>query len=231
MATSWAERETMSNADFIEWVAHGDEEAALDALMRDPTLADAKTEQGVSVVCLAIYRGRSRVAAALAAARPDLDVFEASCLGDLDRVRALLDAEPTRVDAVSPDGFSPVGYSAFFGHPALLRELVARGGDVNAASRNAMRVCPLHSAAAHSDQAKAVLLAHIVLEAGAAPNARQQGGFTALHEAVLNRNRELVQLLLRHRADPELANDAGVSPLDLAREAGDATLLALLEHA
>jgi ankyrin repeat protein len=221
----------MSNADFIEWVAHGDEEAALDALMRDPTLADAKTEQGVSVVCLAIYRGRSRVAAALAGARSDLDVFEASCLGDLDRVRALLDAEPARVHAVSPDGFSPVGYSAYFGHLALLRELVARGGDVNAASRNAMRVCPLHSAAAHSDQAKAALLARVVLEAGADPNARQHGGFTPLHEAVLNRNRELVQLLLQHGADAKLANEKDVTPIDLARERSDAELLAMLENA
>jgi ankyrin repeat protein len=221
----------MSTADFLEWVAHGDEDSALAALMRDPTLAGAKTEQGVSVVCLAVYRGNRRVAAALAAARSDLDVFEASCLGDLDRVRALLDAEPARINTVSPDGFSAIGYSAFFGHLALLRELVARGGDVNAASRNAMRVCPLHSAAAHSDQAQAVLLARVLLEAGAAPYARQQGGFAPLHEAVLNRNRELVQLLLRHGADPKLANEKGVKPIDLARERSDAELLAMLENA
>jgi ankyrin repeat protein len=220
----------MSTADFIEWVAHGDEDAALAALERDSALAGAKTEQGISVVCLAVYRGNARVAAALAAARSDLDVFEASCLGDVDRMRVLLDAEPERVNAVSPDGFSPVGYSAFFGHLELLRELVARGGDVNAASRNAMRVCPLHSAAAHSDQAKAVELARTVLEAGANPNARQQGGFTPLHEAVLNRNRELVQLLLRHAADPKLANENGVTPLDLAREAAADELLGMLER-
>lgn len=218
----------MSAADFIQWVMQGDETAALRALARDPELARARNANGVSVVCLAVYRRESRVAAALAAARSDLDVFEASCVGDLDRVRVLLDLDPAHVNAVSPDGFSPVGYGAFFGHVALLRELIRRGGDVNAASRNPMRVCPLHSAAAHWDPSKAVDLARAVLEAGAEPNARQQGGYTPLHEAVLNRNYALVQLLLRHGADPKLANETGVTPLELARDVEDAELLAML---
>jgi ankyrin repeat protein len=221
----------MSSADFIQCATQGDEQAAFAALAADPALASARTAQGVSVICLAVYGRRQRLALALAAARADLDIFEASCVGDFDRVRALLDAEPARVNTVSPDGFSPVGYSAFFGHLALLRELIRRGGEVNAASRNAMRVCPLHSAAAHSDQTKAVDLARAVLEAGAEPNARQQGGFTPLHAAVLNQNRELVQLLLRHGADSTLANEKTATPIDLAREAANPELLTMLERA
>jgi adenosylhomocysteine nucleosidase len=218
----------MQDADFIELVMQGEEETALAALARDARLAAARNAQGVSAICLAVYRRRQRVAAALAAARTDTDVFEAACVGDLERVRALIAAQPNCIDAVSPDGFGPAGYAAFFGHVALLQELVRRGAAVNAASRNAMRVCPLHSAAATADQAKAVELARVVLAAGADPNARQQGGFTPLHEAVLNGNVELIALLLRHGADPHVTNDEQVSPIDLARRAQRSDLLALL---
>jgi ankyrin repeat protein len=158
----------------------------------------------------------------LAAARSDLDIFEAVCIGDLSRVVALVSHDSGDANALSPDGFSPVGYAAFFGHAAILRELIAHGGRVDVPSRNAMRVSPLHSAAAHADQTKAVELARIVLEAGADPNAQQQGGFTALHEATLNHNVELIELLMAHGADPAIKNEAGVSASDQERRGATA---------
>lgn len=220
----------MDSADFIQLATRGDERQAVAELRRDPALASARDPQGVSVVCWAVYARRAELAAALAAARADLDVFEASCLGDLDTVVQLVKADPGRVNAPSPDGFSATGFSAFFGHTALLRKLIALGGDVNIPSQNAMRVCPLHSAAAHSDQGKAVALAAIVLEAGAKPNAQQQRGFTALHEAALKGNSALIELLLRHGADPGLANEEGTYPADLARSNGHSEAVRLLER-
>lgn len=206
----------MELANFIELFMQGDERAALSELRGNPALATDRNPQGVSVVCLAVYRHRAELAAALGALRSDLDIFEAACLGDLARVVQIASDDPGGVNAVSPDGFSPVGYSAFFGHAALLQELIERGGEVNAPARNAMRVCPLHSAAAHSNQAMAVELARIVLDAGADPNATQQGGFTALHEAALNGNLELIALLLKHGADPKIENEQGQSASDVA---------------
>jgi uncharacterized protein len=206
--------------DFIPLVMRGDTEAALSALGQDADLARLRSAQGVSVVCLAVYARQVKLAAALAAGRHDLDVFEAACLGDLARVVQLLTAEPDLVNAHSPDGFSPLGYSAFFGHAPLLQALILRGAEVDAPSSNAMRVCPLHSAAAHADPAKAVELASLLLDAGADPNAQQQGGFTALHEAALRGKLGLIEVLLEHAADPTIQNDAGASPLDLARSRG-----------
>lgn len=219
----------MQTQEFIQLVTEGDEQAALFELERSPELASARNPRGVSALCLAVYRRRSQLAAAIAAARTDIDIFEATCIGDLERVMQLAKDDLDTVNAVSPDGFSPAGYSAFFGHPAVLRELIRRGGEVNTPADNAMRVCPLHSAAAHSDQRKAVELAGIVLEAHADPNARQQGGFTALHEAALNGNIALIELLLRHGADPSVKNDRGVTPADLARANGHAEAVRLLE--
>ncbi|MET0386563.1 MAG: ankyrin repeat domain-containing protein [Polyangiales bacterium] len=219
----------MEAAELIQLVTQGDEQHALRVIEAEPNLATTRSPAGVSVVCLAMYRRRTALAAALAAARSDLDVFEAACVGDLARVKQLVSVDAEQVNAVSPDGFSPVGYAAFFGHAAVLEVLIARGGRVDVPSQNGMRVQPIHSAAAHADQAKAVALARIVLDAGADPNARQQAGFTALHEAAFNGNDALIALLLARGAAPGLLNDEGASAADLARTKGHAAALRLLE--
>jgi ankyrin repeat protein len=219
----------MERADFIQAVIQGDESEALEALRQNPALARARNEQGVSIVCLAVYRGLRELAAALAALRDDLDIFEASCAGELERVIAIVTEDPQAVNAVSPDGFGPAGYSAFFGHVALLKELIGRGADVSAPAQNAMRVCPLHSAAAHADPVKALELARIVLEAGGPPNSVQEGGFTALHAAAQRGHVALIELLLKHGADPELETAQGQKAVDLARSKGHEAAVRRLE--
>jgi uncharacterized protein len=221
----------MQAADFIALVQRGDAAGASAELARDPGLVRARTQQGVSVICLAVYRQLGTLAAALAAQRDDLDLFEAACLGDRARCAQLLAANPDALQAVSPDGFSALGYSAFFGHVELLRDLLARGADVHAASKNGMRVQPLHSAAAQGDQNKASELARLLLQAGADPNAKQQGGYTPLHEAALNGKLTLIELLLSHGADPKLGSDKGETAVELARKAGHEEAVRKLEGA
>lgn len=219
----------MRAAAFVQLIVTGDEHTALEALARDPGLATARDGRGISVVCLAAYRRQPQLLSALAAQRrDDLDIFEAACAGELTRVRQLLVEDGTRVRAVSPDGFSPVGYSAFFGHPALLQELLERGGEVNAASQNAMRVAPIHSAAAHPDHVLAVQLTRVLLDAGADPNAAQSGGYRALHEAALTGKLALVALLLERGAERDAQSDVGERAVDLAERHGHAEAVRLL---
>lgn len=207
----------MLGSEFIELVLRGDERQALDALAADAALAATRNADGVSVVCLAVYRGRRELATALAMARTQLDIFEATCVGDQPRVLQIIDADVSQVNAVSPDGFSPVGYAAFFGYPEILELLIRRGAAVDVPSRNAMQVRPIHSAAACAHADKALQLARLVLEAGADPNAVQQGGYTALHAAASSGNLALIALLRKHGADPRIANERGQRAVDLAR--------------
>jgi ankyrin repeat protein len=218
----------VTELSFIDAVFKGDEQELLDQVKQDPLLARARNEQGISVVCLGVYAGRLELARQIASVRDDLDVFEAACIGDTERIQALLKVAPDVVRATSPDGFSPLGYSAFFGHEQLLDVLIRADAQVNQASRNKMHVCPLHSAAAHHDPKKATRLARALLEAGADPNSTEQGGYTPLHTAASNGNLELAVLLLDHSADPTLKADGGKRPIDLAQEKGHTRIVDLL---
>src|SRR4051794_21982288 len=69
-------------------VAAGDESRARELLEAHPELQAARNEAGVSAILLAMYHGHQRIAALFDRA---LDIFEASALGNIDRVRELAD--------------------------------------------------------------------------------------------------------------------------------------------
>lgn len=185
----------------------------------NPALLKARDANGASPILVAIYHQKSDVANALAGLMT-LDIFEASALGNVDRIRELLRQDPSLASAYAPDGFMPVGLAAFFGHADAVKTLIAAGADVNATARNAFKVQPLHAAVA----GKNLDIVRAVLAAGADANAQQQAGFRPIHEAGSSGRRELAELLMAHGADPALTNDAGQSSIDLAREKGHTEL-------
>lgn len=158
----------------------------------------------MSDVLQAIYRGDHEEAGRLAAGR-DLDVFEASALGRVERLRELLDADPSVVNAYGDDGFHPVGLASFFGHIDAARLLFERGADANQLARNEhIQTAAIHAAAASEgkDEATRYELVKLALEHGADPNLAQGGGFTAIDAARQNGDTRVEQLLREHGATP-----------------------------
>jgi ankyrin repeat protein len=156
-------------------------------------------EAELSPILLALYRGDREEAERLRGEVSELDAFEAAALGDVKRLRQLLEADPEAVRAWSPDGFTALHYAAYFDGPEAARVLIERGADVEAVSRNqefAREARPLHSAVAGGRSDVAVIL----LEAGADPNARQHEGFTPLMGAEQSGDLELAETLIRHGA-------------------------------
>ena len=80
----------------------------------------------------ALYAGDRDRVDELLAADPTLDVFEAAAFGRAERLRELLDEDPSRANAFADDGFHPLGLACFFGHLEAARLLLDRGADVNA---------------------------------------------------------------------------------------------------
>lgn len=182
----------------------------------------------MSEILAALYRGDEAAAAELLAADPQLDVFEAAATDRVERLRELLEDDPSLAGAWAPDGFTPLHLAAFFRRPAAARLLVERGAPVDVVARNEqIPVTPLQSAVTAGQGETAALL----LERGADPNFRHGGGFTPLHTAARNGDESAVELLLASGADPALADDDGRTPADFAREGGHEPLAERLERA
>ena len=157
----------------------------------------------MSELLQAVYQGDQARIEELLAADPQLDVFEAAAVGRTDRIRELLDQDPSLANGWAEDGFQPLGLASFFGHVESVRLLLERGAEVNLASRNEMKVMPLHSAVATGDPEARYEIAKLLLENGADPNARQQDDFTPLLAADQSGDERLVQLLEEHGATRE----------------------------
>ncbi|MGE4073726.1 MAG: ankyrin repeat domain-containing protein [Lysobacterales bacterium] len=195
----------------------------------EPGLAAATSEQGVSMILWALYRGMRDAATAIAEHKPELDLFEAAALGLTEKVSNLLRDDPTAVSALAADGFPALGLAVFFGQSACAALLLAAGADAGQAAANPMRVAPIHAACTHRDEELACRLAHLLLAFGADPNAPQQAGYTPLHSAAHRNQARLIRLLRAAGADPLIANDAGDTALDLARKEQSAEALTALQ--
>ncbi|MDB5044619.1 MAG: putative ankyrin [Deinococcus sp.] len=207
----------------------GDIETVRALVQGTPALLSAVSPMGVSPLLFATYYRKPEVARALVGLHaewggPPLTVFEAAATGELDHLRAVLDTGEIDVNAVSADGFTPLGLAAFFGQEELAAELLLRGANVNAVSANAMQVQPLHSAVAANHSG----LTQLLLTHGAEVNAAQQDGFTPLMAAAQHGNAELVEIMLASGADAAAQTDDGRTAASIAQEEGHSVLAASL---
>lgn len=190
----------------------------------EPGLLNARGADGLSAVRLAAYYGHPAIAHLLAERRSDLDIFEAAASGRVERVRALVEAQPALANAVAADGFQPLGLACFFGHFEAAKCLVEHGAEVNSPARNQQKVMPLHSAAASRN----LEIARLLLEHGADANARQNNDFTPLQEPAHNGQIEMAELLLENGANINAGQAQGQTALSIAQKAGQAEMAAFL---
>ncbi len=129
----------------------------------------------------------------------------------------LMESGRADVNLATPHGGTALHYAAGHGDLPMVKALLARGADVNAASANSGDT-PL--IAACREWAHSYLVAPLI-EAGADVNAKDNSGRTALLWSVTPLlNAPLVKLLLEHGADPALADTSGMTPIARARTLG-----------
>lgn len=216
-----------TSEELFEAIEAGDAGGVAAILDAEPELATARDAQDVSALMRARYRFDPPLLDAVRSRVGDLDVFEAAALGDVERLRALLDDDPALATTYSGDGFTALHFAAFFGSPAATAVLLERGAQVDALGQGWMTGTALHSAVSRRESE----VARLLVEAGAGPDLRQSGGWTPLHAAAANGDLPDVELLLDAGADPTATNDEGRSVSELAEESGDEATIARIRSA
>ena len=182
--------------EFMDALGAGNITKIRQQLAADPSLPHARNKNGVSAVVLAMYSGHRDIAELLSSKKPELDIFEASSVGNLGRVRELVRQNPGLVNSYSPDGFTPLGLASHLGNKDVVQYLLEKGADVNATSRNQTGFSPLM--AASEDGNKDIV--KLLLAQGADIHARTNDGKTALSFAVEKGHNDVATLLKDHGA-------------------------------
>jgi ankyrin repeat protein len=196
-----------------------------DLLDQDSSLVNTQTETGDTAILMAVYYGANEVKDLLLAKGAELNIYEASAVGETKRVQTILESQPELIHSYSHDGWTPLHLASFFGYTETVRYLLDKQADHQAKSQNGMGNTPLHAALAgrHTDAS------YLLIEAGANPNIQDSSGWTPLHLAAANGMKPMVELLLSKGADKSLANNKLQSPLDLAIEKGEHYIIDLLQ--
>jgi uncharacterized protein len=236
----------------FEAIRAGDVATVDRILTARPALAGSSDASGLSAVTVAAYHRQWPIVERILVATPDLDLYEAAIVGDIDRLTVMLDeadreaeieaetGHPGRSNAVVPgepavapidersaDGFTALHLAAFFGWTAAVRLLLDRGADPNLWATGDLYVQPLHSAVAGGHEETARLL----IEAGAEVGSAQREGYTPLMGAAQNGLAATVALLLARGADPKAYNDDILTAADLADRAGHTAIAATIRAA
>ena len=158
----------------------------------------------------------------------ELTVFEAAAINDARRVAALVSADPELLTARSPDGWTPLHLSAFFGARESTFVLLGLSAPLDAISENPMQNTPMHAAITG---AAGESLAPLLIGFGSDVNLVGGNGVTALHLAASRGFESLCRLLLNRGADLNAKTEDGKNAAEIARERGHLATAALLDLA
>jgi ankyrin repeat protein len=117
------------------------------------------------------------------------DLTVASALGDFNRIRSILDADPSRIRDLRPNGRRPLTTAIEFGHTDIARFLLERGADPTWPEINATRGGALHAASGRGN----VELVKLLLAHGADPNGHSDSGGNSVYAAKTPEIRRLLE--------------------------------------
>jgi ankyrin repeat protein len=149
-------------------------------------------------------------------------IHQAVVLGMIDKVKEVLVARPSLVNAKDDSGETPLHVAAETHHKAIAELLLASGAEVEI--RDKRGLTPLHKAAVTDSLA----IVELLCSGKANLAARDEDGWTPLHYAAYRASASVVDALVRRGADVTAKTKDGRTPLDLALAAGNRQVISIL---
>ncbi len=153
------------------------------------------------------------------------EIHDACQAGDLERVKLILKDDPAQLQAVTPEGKSPLHMATGWGRKEIVVYLLKEGANINAL--NMQGGTPLHVAASRNQPECAAIL----LDNGAdIEMLRVEGSVTPLAIAVFKGNLEVAEFFLSRGADMNARVMNGVSIRMIAERRASPAMKSLLQR-
>jgi ankyrin repeat protein len=185
---------------------------------------NAKDNFGMTPLHYAAINGHEDVTELLLANKAEVNVHDAAALGDLHKLKALIQANPALVSSKDDMGATPLYWAAWAGRMDAAKFLLSNEAEINA--RNKGGQTPLTGAAGQGRME----VVQWLLANGAEVDARTNNGSTPLFGATWMNHKDVAELLLANKADVNARNSEGETPLTLAIRARSGNLVALLRQ-
>ena len=148
------------------------------------------SEKLIGVVCLTVVLSAFNLRAG--------EIHRAAAAGDLNKVRALIEADSTLLESKDNDGNTPLITACLTKQVAVANFLLDKGANVNV--RDEFRFTPLSRAAGVTGQDTALI--QRLIEKGSDINSQGYNGLTPLHRAASSGDLKVAKLLIDNGADP-----------------------------
>ncbi len=175
------------------------EGAEKESNLSEESLNQARSEHGVSPVMMSLYNG------------------------DFKGFKSALEKDPSLLGVKDRDGSGLLHWAIMGSCEECVDYLLSNGFNGN--EQNKRGESPLVYAVNSSE----LSLVSKLLEAGADANITfNKAGYTLLMEASFEGQGDLVELLLKHKADPSIRDKEGMSALDYAKREGQEEVIKIL---
>ena len=180
-------------------------------------------------LAIAVFKGQKISAELLLARKADVNTKDSggytplcfSVIYPQPQITELLLANGADVNAQTDNQWTPLSLAVKGNSPGMVKLILAHQPKLEVLDSN--RLTPLQRAVIQGQSQEQLQIAELLLTAGADANAIFPDGETPLLLAVRNVNKPMVDLLLAHKANPDLQDNLGNTPLALTKMDGPQT--------